>query len=265
MAQATHRDDASPRILVDFPGDRIAVVTLNRPEKANAIDADLTDQLQRAVRELEADDGVDVVILAAAGDGVFCAGADLAVVLAGRQGSLFPDDGGFAGFVRARRAKPWIAVVDGAALAGGFEIVLACDLVVASLRAKFGLPEVKWGLLAAAGGVQRLPHRLAPAIAREMILTGQPIRAESALSYGLINRIVEPADLMRVAMDLARTISGNSGPSVRASVELIRRTLGEEDPEIWAETERVGHALAAGPEAARRIGVFVGGKRRAEP
>ncbi len=254
---------APRRVLIDAPGERVAVVTLNRPDKGNAVDAALADELQQAVLRLETDDDVDVVILAAAGEGVFCAGADLAVILAGKQSALFPQDGGFAGFVRARRTKPWIAAVDGAALAGGFEIVLACDLVVATPRARFGLPEVKWGLLAAAGGVQRLPLRLPAAIAREMILTGQPISAERALQLGLVNRLADPANLMREATALACVISGNAGDSVRASVALIRQALDDDNADLWVETERAGRALAAGPEAARRIGAFVKGRRPA--
>jgi enoyl-CoA hydratase len=248
------------RVLIDYPADRIAVVTLNRPDKANAIDAALTDALQQAVHVLEADERVDVIILAAAAAGIFCAGADLAVVLAGAQAALFPEDGGFAGFVRARRSKPWIAAVDGAALAGGFEIVLACDLVIASTRAKFGLPEVKWGLIAAAGGVQRLPGRVPAAIAREMILTGQPISAAAALGHGLINQVVAPGEVMAASLALARIIAANASSAVRASVGLIRRVLNDEDPEIWAATEAIGHTLAGGPEAARRIGAFVNRK-----
>jgi enoyl-CoA hydratase/carnithine racemase len=253
------------RIVVDFVGDRIAVVTLNRPKKANSVDAAMTEALQSAVHALEADERVDVVVLAAAGNGIFCAGADLAVVLAGAQAALFPADGGFAGFVRARRTKPWIAAVDGAALAGGFEIVLACDLVIATPRASFGLPEARWGLLAAAGGVQRLPRRLPPSIAREMILTGQPLTAEAALHHGLVNRIVPPEELISAASAMARVIAANAAASVRASVGLIRRVLDDENSEIWAETEAIGHALAGGGEAAARIGAFVNRTYRTAP
>ncbi len=248
---------SEPRVLVTCPGEHIALVTLNRPDKANAVDAALTEALSRAVHALEDDADVRAVILAAAGCGIFCAGADLAVVLAGQQAALFPADGGFAGFVQVPRRKPWIAAVDGAALAGGFEIVLACDLVIATPRARFGLPEVKWGLLAAAGGVQLLPKRIPPALAREMILTGQPIDAATALRLGLVNRVVEPDALIAEAMAMARAIAANAAGSVQTSVTLIRAVLDEHAADIWGETERLGHQLAAGPEAADRIGQFV--------
>ena len=147
-------------ILVDQPIPHVATVTINRPDARNAINGAVARALEEAVIDTEADDEIRCVVLTGAGDRAFCAGADLKEISAGRIGDLVTRQGGFAGFVRAGRKKPWIAAVNGVALAGGTEIVLACDMSVVSEDATFGLPEVKRGLAALASGLYRLPRAL---------------------------------------------------------------------------------------------------------
>src|SRR5690606_3831268 len=156
---------------------------LNRVGKRNAVDGGLARALGVAVARVEADPELRVAILAAKGN-VFCAGADLAEMAAGRAHELSTDEGGFAGFVRAPRRKPWIAAVAGKAFGGGFELALACDLCVASASAEFGLPEAKRGLMASAGGAFRIARAIPRALAIQLALTGEGISAGRALELG---------------------------------------------------------------------------------
>lgn len=213
--------DEAP-VLTERVGDHVAVVTLNRPRARNAVDPALAQGVAAALALTEADEAIRAVVLAGAPCGVFCAGADLKAVAAGRADDLWTQEGGFAGFVHARRAKPWIAAVDGPALAGGCEIALACDLIVAGEESGFGLPEVRRGLIAAAGGLYRLPRALPRAVALEMILTGAPLDAPRAHALGLVNRVV-PAGLAREeAVALALTIAANAPLAVRESLAVAR-------------------------------------------
>jgi enoyl-CoA hydratase len=223
---------------------RVAVITLRRPEARNAISPEMAMALEAAVDRLEADDDAWVAVLAAVGS-VFCAGADLKAIASGRAGEIQTARGGFAGFVRRDRTKPVIAAVDGPALAGGTEIVLACDMVVASSAASFGLPEVKRSLVAAAGGLFRLPRALPPAIAMEMALTGDPITAERAAHFGLVNQLVEPGTARAAAMVLADRVVVNAPIAVRASRRVVVASLAGDDASLWKTTE------AAMIEAAR--------------
>jgi enoyl-CoA hydratase len=195
---------------------RVAVITLQRPEARNAISPEMALSIEAAVDRLEADDEAWVGVLAADGP-VFCAGADLKAIAGGRAGEIQTKRGGFAGFVRRERTKPVIAAVDGPALAGGTEIVLACDMVIASTAASFGLPEVKRSLVAAAGGLFRLPRVLPPAIAMEVALTGDPITAARAAHFGLVNELVEPGMARQAALALAERVVINAPIAVRAS------------------------------------------------
>lgn len=184
------------RVRLESLGGHIALVTLDRPEACNAIDAVTAHELHEIVRKTEENPDIWTVILTGSGDRAFCAGADLKVVASGGFATLFTQGGGFAGFVHQARTKPRIAAVNGAALAGGMEIALACDLIIAVEEASFGLPEVRRGLIAAAGGLYRLPRALPRALAMEMIATGIPIDAASALYHGLVNRVVPRSDLL---------------------------------------------------------------------
>ncbi len=199
--------------------DRVAVITLDRPEARNAVDRQLAADLEAAIDRLETDDRLWLGVLAGAGP-AFCAGADLKAVAAGKA-DLTTERGGFAGIVRRERTKPVIAAVEGPALAGGFEIVLSCDLVVAGTNARFGIPEVKRSLIANAGGLIRLPRVLPRNLAMEMALTGDPISAEMAHRHGVVNRLVDAGDALDGALALAKSIGANAPLAVRASRRVI--------------------------------------------
>src|SRR5215475_11808141 len=172
-------------VLVEH-ADRIAVITINRPHARNAINRAVSAQLAEALEELDQRDDLTVGIITGAG-GTFSAGMDLKAFLAGENVSI--EGKGFAGFTQAPPRKPLIAAVEGWALAGGCEIALACDLIVAADDARFGVPEVKRGLVAAAGGLLRLPRRIPRAIALQLALTGEPMSALDAHRFGLVNEL----------------------------------------------------------------------------
>lgn len=224
----------------------VAVVTLNRPEARNAINPEIADAMVAALDELEADDDVRVVVVTGAGD-VFCAGADLKVIASGRGGEIANVKGGFAGFVRRNFPKPLIAAVNGPALAGGTEIALACDLAVASETATFGIPEVKRGLIAGAGGLLRLPWRVPMSIALELAMTGDPIDATRAVAIGLVNRVVPKERVLDEAVALAERIAENSPISVRCSRQLLREAVQLSEEEGWTRSnEYLAAAWASG-------------------
>ena len=226
-------------VTVEKLPDHVARVTINRPEARNAVNGDVARGLEAAIDQTDADDDIWVVVLTGVGLQAFCAGADLKAVSEGRGQELRTERGGFGGFVHAAKAKPWIAAVNGPALAGGCEIALACDLVVAAPEARFGLPEVKRGLIASAGGLYRLPRAVPPAIAREMILTGDPISADRALALGLINVLTtDAAGLMPAALALAARITVNAPVSVRESLAVARQSFDLNDAELRAESEK---------------------------
>jgi enoyl-CoA hydratase len=191
--------------------------------------------IEAAIDKLEADDDVWVGIITGAGP-VFCAGADLKAIAAGKANEISTARGGFAGITARERTKPIIAAVDGPALAGGTEIVLSCDLVVASTKAAFGIPEVKRSLVAAAGGLFRLPRALPPAIALELAMTGDPISAERAAHFGLINELVEPGQAKAAALALAERITANAPIAVRQSRKVVMAALSANDDELWKTT-----------------------------
>src|SRR5260221_2119363 len=181
---------------------RLATITLRRPEARNAVNGDVARGVEAAIDQIESDPEVWVGIITGEGP-VFSAGADLKEVAAGRVADLQTERGGFGGIAHRDRDKPLIAAVDGPALAGGCEIVLACDLLVASTRSSFGCPEVKRSLVAAGGGMFRLAQRLPSVVAMEILLTGDPISAERAFACGLVNVLVEPDQVIPTAMGLA--------------------------------------------------------------
>lgn len=216
----------------------ILVVTLNRPEAHNAVNAAVHRGAGEALESAAADDGIRVVVITGAGERSFCAGADLVAIARGE--ALEPEDErqrawGFAGVAAHPIAKPVIAAVNGSAFGGGLEIILACDLVVAADRARFGLPEVKVGLFAAAGGAFRIVDQLPAKIAMEHLLTGDPFDAETALRLGFVNRVVPAADVMATAMALAERIGSNAPLSVQASK---RVALGMKDGAIASDEMR---------------------------
>ena len=214
---------------------QVAVITLNRPEARNAVNGDLAADMEAVLDRFEEEDGVWVGILTANTTGhaspVFCAGADLKAINSGAGGGLATKRGGFAGYVYRERRKPIIAAVDGLATAGGCEIVLASDLIVASDRSSFGLAEVKRNLIAAAGGLFRLPRAIGKAPAMEVILTGEPLSVTRAYELGLVNRVVAPERVMEEAMSMAEKIASAAPLAVQASrrVVLASQDLDEDE------------------------------------
>jgi enoyl-CoA hydratase len=208
--------------------DGVLVVTINRPEARNAINTVTATAIGAAMDRLDEDPALVAGILTGAG-GTFCAGMDLKAFLAGEKPSI--PGRGFAGIVEGPPAKPMIAAVEGYALAGGFEIALACDLIVAAEDARFGLPEVKRGLVAAGGGLMRLPARVPYHLAMEWSLTGDLVTAARAHEVALVNRLTAPGEALRVALELGRTIAANGPLAVRATKQII-----VEAPE-WSRAE----------------------------
>ncbi len=222
-------DPSASPVLYEQVTQHVVLVTLNRPEKRNAVNVALADALEEAVKRADADAEVRAVILTSSVDKVFCAGADLAAVAAGQARGLETPWGGFAGFVYAPRRKPWIAAVEGMALGGGFEIVLACDMVVASHNARFGLPEVKRSLIAGAGGVHRIANVLPRNLANELIATGDALEAERAHHFGLVNRLVPPGEAVEAARTLAESIAVNAPLAVQCALGAARASAGQAD------------------------------------
>jgi enoyl-CoA hydratase len=209
-----------------------ALITINRPDARNAVNADVASGIEESIDRLEADDSLWVGILTGVPP-VFSAGADLKEINAGRMASLSTPRGGFAGITRRKRTKPIVAAVDGPALAGGTEIALACDLIVASANATFGIPEVKRSLVASAGGLFRLPRKLPFNVAMELALTGDPIDAARAHHFGLVNVLCEAGEAMAEARDLAARIEANAPVAVRATRHVVIAAMTEDEDAGW--------------------------------
>ena len=223
---------------------RVALLTINRPEARNAVNGAVANGMEEAIDRLEADDEVWVGILTGTGP-VFSAGADLKAIAEGTAAQMQTKKGGFAGIARRERTKPIIAAVNGPAYAGGCEIVLSCDLVVASTEAKFGIPEVKRSLVAAAGGLFRLPRALPKMVAMELALTGDPIDAQRAYELGFVNRLCEPAALIDTATALAEQITANAPLAVRASRQIVLDGMLAADDDAWRITNEAFAAVAS--------------------
>ena len=225
---------------------RVEVLRLNRPEARNAMSPELSAAIEAALDDVAVDTAVTAVVLTGAGT-VFCAGADLKVVSQGGGQRIMTKRGGFGGLVQRDFPKPVIAAVNGLAVAGGFELVLACDLVVAAEDAGFGLPEVSRGLLAAAGGPIRLAKRVPLAVALEVGMTGDPLSAARAFELGLVNRVVPAAQVVDEAIALAERIGRNSPTAVRVTRQLIRSAVDAPEAEGWRLTaEGAAEVMASG-------------------
>jgi enoyl-CoA hydratase len=220
--------------------DHLAVITINRPEARNAVNGEVARGIEDAVDRVEADDSVWLAVLTGVPP-AFCAGADLKEVAAGRADAIHTARGGFAGFTQRERSKPVIAAVDGPALAGGTEIVLACDLVVASRRSTFGIPEVKRSLAAGAGGLFRLGRKIPLNVAMECALTGDPITAERAHGFGLVNVLCEEGQALTEAAVLAARVLANAPVAVRESRAVVADFTFAPDEDAW---RRSGQAMS---------------------
>ncbi|WP_432973798.1 crotonase/enoyl-CoA hydratase family protein [Dactylosporangium sp. CA-233914] len=233
--------------------DGVLVVVLDRPEAHNAINAEVAEALGRAMDLLDAREDLRVGVLTGAG-GAFSAGMDLKAFLAGEQVVL---DRGFAGMCTRPTAKPLLAAVEGWALAGGCEIALACDIVVAAEDARFGLPETRRGLIAAAGGLLRLPRRITPGAAKLMALTGVPVAGVEAHRLGLVDVLVEPGTALERAVELAREIAANAPLAVVASKDLIDSAADRPVVDGFAHQAALADRIAASDDAREGAEAFV--------
>ena len=218
------------------------IITLNRPEAMNAINTPLAEALLAAVAELEASTELVVGVITGAGRG-FCAGMDLKAFAASGPPK------GFDRFIRKGSDKPLIAAIEGFALAGGLEVALTCDLLIAAKGVRLGIPEVGVGLFAAAGGLVRRPRRLPYAVAMEMALTGDPITAEAAHEHGLVSRLAEKGEALSVAVELAERIGRNAPLAVAASKQMIRTGQGLTEDEFWTAQAPVLRAVFTSADA----------------
>lgn len=212
----------------------IMKVILNRPTARNAVNRAVAAGIAAAMTELDTNDAIHAAVLTGAG-GSFCSGMDLKAFVSGEL-PVIPGRG-FAGLVEAPPAKPLIAAVEGFALAGGFEIAITCDLVVAAEDAKFGVPEVKRGLAAGAGGLMRLPRQIPRRVALELAITGEFISAQRAYELGLINRVVPTGTTLDVAIALARTIAANGPLAVQASKQVVEQSQDWPLSEMYARQQ----------------------------
>jgi enoyl-CoA hydratase len=210
--------------------DGVLLITLNRPDARNAVNLALAEGVAAALDALDADDGLTVGVLAGTGRG-FSAGMDLKAFVAGER--PYVGDRGFAGITRRAARKPLIAAIEGFALAGGFEIALACDLIVAARGARLGVPEVKRSLVAAAGALLRLPRRMPYGVAMELALTGEPILAERAYELGVINRLAEPGGAIDAALALAAGIARNGPLALAATKAILAAQFDWSEEEFW--------------------------------
>ena len=222
----------------------VALITINRPEARNAVNGEVAEGIEAAIDQAEADDEIWIVVLTHEGP-VFCAGADLKAISSGDAARLSTPTGGFGGITSKARTKPIIAALNGPAYAGGCEIVLACDLVVASSDASFSVPEVKRNLVAAAGALFRLPKAMPRNLGMEMLLTGDPVGAQRAYDVGFVNRLTEPGKAVDVAIELAAQISENAPLAVRKSREVALQRYASDEEAFQASARAMGEVMAS--------------------
>jgi enoyl-CoA hydratase len=211
---------------------RVLLITLNRPDARNSVNAELAHGIADALEELDGDDELQVGVLTGAGKG-FCAGMDLKAFVRGESPHV--EGRGFAGITQRSADKPLIAAIEGFAVAGGLEVALSCDLIVAARGAKLGIPEVKRSLVAAGGALLRLPRRIPYHAAMEMALTGDPISAERGHELGLVNRLADPEHAVDVALELADAIARNAPLALAASKRIVVESPGWDENEAWVK------------------------------
>jgi enoyl-CoA hydratase len=245
------RDVTADDLVATERRGRVLVITMCREAKRNAVDRAMADLLDAALNELDDDPELWVGVLAAVGP-VFCAGSDLTA-----QGDYQTERGGSYGLISRARRKPLIAAVDGPALGGGLEIVLACDLVVASTMAQFGLPEVRRGVVPTCAGLFRGPRALPLNLARELVLTGDPISAERAVAAGLVNVLVGDGLAREAAIKLAERICLNSPVAVRACLDAMNGLVGDDDARGWEATDAAIAALSGSADAQEGVNAFL--------
>src|SRR4051794_40344962 len=239
--------------------DGVLVITLNRPEVRNAVNAAVAEGIATALDELDADDGLSVGVLTGAG-GFFCAGMDLGAFVKGE--SPWYGDRGFAGIAQRSARQPPIAAIEGFAVAGGFEIALAWALVVAAKGAKLGIPEAKRSLVAAGGALLRLPRRMPYHVVMELALTGDPMPAERFHEFGVVNRLAEPGAALDVALELAAAIAKNGPLAVAASKQILQEQFDWSTAEMWDRQGAISGPVFGSEDAKEGASAF---KEKREP
>jgi enoyl-CoA hydratase len=237
----------------------VLLITLNRPEVRNAVNAALAQGVGEALDELDGDDGLSVGVLTGAG-GFFSAGMDLGAFAKGE--SAWFGDRGFAGIAQRAARKPLIAAIEGFALAGGLEIALACDLIVAAREARMGIPEAKRSLVAAGGALLRLPRRIPYHVVMELALTGDPVPAERLHELGLVNRLAEPGTAVEVALDLATAIARNAPLALIASKRILEEQFDWSTSEMWERQSAITVPVFTSEDAKEGANAF---KEKREP
>jgi enoyl-CoA hydratase len=226
--------------------ERVLVITINRPEQRNAVNAAVANGIAAALEQLDGDAELILGVLTGAGKG-FSAGMDLKAFVAGE--SAWAGDRGFAGIAQRSSTKPLIAAIEGFAVAGGLEIALACDLLVAARGAKLGIPEVKRSLVAAGGALLRLPRLLPRTVALELALTGEPISAERAHELGMVNRLAEPGQALAAALELAEQITPNAPLALAASKRVLVESIDWPESEFWTRQGEITQPVFASEDA----------------
>src|SRR5437764_3893632 len=242
----------SEPVLAERRGD-VLLITLNRPEVRNAVNAALAAGVAGALDQLDGDASISVGVLTGAG-GFFCAGMDLGAFVKGE--SPWFGDRGFAGIAQRASRKPLIAAIEGFALAGGMEIALSCDLIVAAKGAKLGIPEVKRSLVAAGGALLRMPRRMPYHVVMELALTGDPLRAERFHEFGLVNRIVEPGAAAEEALALADSLAKNGPLALIATKRILQEQFDWSSAEMWDRQGAISGPVFASEDAKEGSAAF---------
>jgi enoyl-CoA hydratase len=248
----------SEPVLAERRGN-VLLITLNRPEVRNAVNAALAAGVGGALDELDADDGLSVGVLTGAG-GFFCAGMDLGAFVKGE--SPWFGDRGFAGIAQRASRKPLIAAIEGFAVAGGMEIALSCDLIVAAKGAKLGIPEAKRSLVAAGGALLRLPRRMPYHVVMELALTGDTQPAERFHHFGVVNALAEPGTAVEVALELAERLAKNGPLALEASKRVLQEQFDWSSEEMWQRQGEISGPVFASEDAKEGANAF---KEKREP
>jgi enoyl-CoA hydratase len=249
----TDNQDASENPVLTERQGNVMIITLNRPQVRNAVNAAVAQGVAGALEELDAEDGLSVGILTGAG-GFFCAGMDLGAFVKGE--SPWFGDRGFAGIAQRSANKPLIAAIESFALAGGLEIALACDLIVAARGARMGIPEAKRSLLAAGGALLRLPRRIPYHVAMELALTGDPMLSERLHELGLVNRLTEPGQAVQGALELAGALAGNGPLALIAAKRVLQEQFDWSLDEMWAKQGEIAGPVMTSEDAKEGASAF---------
>jgi enoyl-CoA hydratase len=255
---ATETAISSEPVLTERRGS-VLLITLNRPDVRNAVNAALAEGVGRALDELDDDDELSVGVLTGAG-GFFCAGMDLGAFVKGE--SPWFGDRGFAGIAQRASRKPLIAAIEGFAVAGGMEIALACDLIVAAKGAKMGIPEATRSLVAAGGALLRLPRRMPYHVVMELALTGDPMPAERFHQFGVVNRLADPGGAIEAALELAERLAKNGPLALAASKRILQEQQDWSTSEMWEKQGAISGPVFASEDAKEGASAF---KEKREP